>query len=107
TVFTDLARLYTEEAGGALADLPVAPSFAAHALVTAEPRPETLAYWREQYRSLPELPELPTDRPRRAQRSWAGATLTRAIPAEVMRAARKAGAKHGCTLFATLFGALQ
>ncbi|MCL7464699.1 non-ribosomal peptide synthetase/type I polyketide synthase [Phaeovulum sp. NW3] len=108
-VFTDLAALYTEETGGPAADLPPAPSFAAHAAASASTRPraETIDHWRRVYADLPDLPALPTDRPRGAVKSYAGATVTAQIPEGVMRGARKAGAKQGCTLFTTLFAAVQ
>lgn len=108
-LFGDLAALYTEETGGAKADLPPAPSFAAYAVEMAgKPvRAEVTEFWRKQYADVPELPELPTDRPRAEVKSYTGATCTAHIDGEIMRAARKAGAKQGCTLFSTLFAALQ
>ena len=105
----DLAAFYREEVEGTPADLAPAPSFAALAQRSsgAEPSDETRAFWRTTFADLPEVPELPTDRPRAAVKTFSGATRTAHIPGEVMRAARKAGAAQGCTLFATLFAGLQ
>ncbi|KDB02505.1 hypothetical protein U879_16925, partial [Defluviimonas sp. 20V17] len=102
-IFGDLARLYGGEAP------PAAPSFAAHARARAGQAPgaDTLAFWRARYAELPALPDLPADRPRPAQRSFAGGTVTGHVPATTVKALRKAGASAGCTLFATLFAGLQ
>ncbi|MBI1220616.1 MAG: amino acid adenylation domain-containing protein [Rhodobacteraceae bacterium] len=104
----DLATLYAARVEGRADTLPPAPSFAGHAM-QAEPLPEakTLAYWRDQFATLPPLPDLPADRARPVVKSFNGATVTDRIDAETMKAVRKAGAKQGCTLFATLFAGLQ
>ena len=108
-LIADLARLYTAEVRGQPADLPAAPSFATHALQHAQTQmdPVVEGYWRAQYHSLPELPELPTDRARPNRRSFRGATCSRLISAEQMKRFRKAGARQGCTLFSTLFAGLH
>ena len=108
-LFDDLNALYTAHAEGTSANLPTAPSFAAHARKEAgkQPAGETLAYWRETFADVPALPDLPTDRPRGERRVHDGATATAFVPLDVAKSVRKAGAKQGCTLFATLFGALQ
>ncbi|UYV35720.1 amino acid adenylation domain-containing protein [Rhodobacteraceae bacterium D3-12] len=108
-LLNDLAAFYRQEVDGTPANLPPAPSFAALALDASHTRPdsETQDYWRAQFAGLPELPELPTDRQRPAVKSYCGATSTAFIPGEIARAARKAGAAQGCTLFATLFASLQ
>lgn len=104
----DLAALYATRVEGRADALAPAPSFAAHA-VQAEARPDagTLAYWRNQFAAIPLLPDLPEDRARPAVKSFAGATVTERIGADTLKAVRKAGAKQGCTLFATLFAGLQ
>ncbi len=66
---------------------------------------ETDAYWLAEFESLPPVLDLPTDRPRPAVKTYAGATARRTIPATLAREVQRAGAKEGCTLFATLFGA--
>ncbi|KEJ95561.1 amino acid adenylation domain-containing protein [Pseudosulfitobacter pseudonitzschiae] len=105
----DLAAFYTQAVNGTPANLPDAPSFAKFATekTSATSAPETLAFWRDRFKDVPDLPELPTDRARPEIKSFAGATCTALISGEVMRAARKAGAAQGCTLFSTLFAALH
>ncbi|OZB63125.1 MAG: hypothetical protein B7X31_06745 [Thiomonas sp. 13-66-29] len=60
-------------------------------------------YWVSLYdRSAPVL-DLPTDRPRQPRRSFASAREDLRIDAALLDAARKLGARHGASLFATLF----
>ncbi|MEX0285289.1 MAG: amino acid adenylation domain-containing protein, partial [Paracoccaceae bacterium] len=108
TLIEELGPLYTARCNGEVADLPAAPSFAE----LAKRQPETLseetkAYWRKVYADVPTLPELPTDRPRLAKKTYAGNTTFAEFDGELLTAVRKAGAKQGCTLFATLFAAVQ
>ncbi len=108
-LFDDLAVLYAAGAEGRQAGLPPAPSFARHALTQAglAPAPEVLAHWRARYADIPDLPDLPTDRPRPAVKTWDGGTYTAHVGADAMRALRKTGGRNGATLFATLFAGLQ
>src|SRR4030095_1232430 len=104
-ILQELATAYRERAA-----LPDAPSFAQYATDEAASTPEKaadLAYWMQLYRDIPPLPELPTDRPRPQQRSYAGATYTTSFDATLLAALRKTAAGNGATLFATLFTALQ
>ncbi|WP_333830542.1 non-ribosomal peptide synthetase/type I polyketide synthase [Pararhodobacter sp.] len=105
----DLAAVYAALSAGKTPDLPPAPSFAEHALKHAgKPHAaEVDAYWRGQYTTLPALPELPVDRPRTARRSFNGATFSAHLDAERTKQIRAAGARHGCTLFTTLFAGLH
>ena len=104
-ILQELAAAYRERAA-----LPAAPSFAQYARDEAASTAEKsadLAYWTQLFRDLPPLPELPTDRPRPQQRSYAGATYTTSFDATLLAALRKTAAANGATLFATLFTALQ
>ncbi len=105
----DLAAFYSAEVSGEPANLPAAPSFAAHALDQAAggANGDALAFWRSTYADLPALPDMPTDRPRPARRSHAGGTVFHQIGPELIKDLRKMGAKQGCTLFATGFAAMQ
>ncbi|MDX2089002.1 MAG: amino acid adenylation domain-containing protein, partial [Kofleriaceae bacterium] len=63
-----------------------------------------LAYWREQLRGGVPL-ELPADRPRPAVLGNRGATVARALPAELGRAMAALGRAHGTTPFMTWLAA--
>ena len=105
----DLAKIYSSLAAGSTPDLPPAPSFAQHAITrAAQPASAAVdAYWRAQYATPPTLPELPTDRPRGSRRTFNGATFSTQLGPDRMKQFRAAGARHGCTLFTTLFAGLH
>jgi len=65
-----------------------------------------LGYWRRQLDGAPpELP-LPTDRPRQARRSGAGAVAESPLPAALMAGLEELGRRHGATAFMTLLAGL-
>ncbi len=101
--------LYAAARDGRQAELAPAPSFAAHALAQSQvrPLPASQDYWKRTVAEIPSLPELPLDAPRPPVKGNAGATAMELIDRDLLKAARKAGAKQGCTLFSTLFAALQ
>ncbi len=109
TLISELGALYTARTQGGVAELAAAPSFAAHALAEAERtrNEDALRWWTDRLSDAPALPELPLDHPRTGTRSFKGGTVVAEIPANVIGAARKLGARQGCTLYATLFAALQ
>src|SRR5207247_2604939 len=65
-----------------------------------------LAYWHGQLRGL-EPVELPTDRPRPAVRTSAGAAHEFVVPVDVAARLRELGQRHDGTLFMTLVAACQ
>lgn len=105
----DLMTLYKQIAGGQSVNLSVADSFGDYALsmhdaeqVRASEADEH--YWVNVFdRGQPVL-DLPTDRPRGRQRSFASHRIDHLMPPKLVDAARQLGAKHGVSLFATLFG---
>ncbi|WP_206244414.1 non-ribosomal peptide synthetase/type I polyketide synthase [Novosphingobium terrae] len=106
----EVAAFYRARVTGAAAVLDPVQPFADYALAKARDsgaNAENERWWKEAYATLPPPLDLRGDRPRPAIKSFNGATMTAAIDAALMRDARKAGAKLGCTLFATLLGALQ
>ncbi|MEL6570926.1 MAG: amino acid adenylation domain-containing protein [Pseudomonadota bacterium] len=108
-MLADLADLYSAAVAGKAADLPEQASFAAHALAEAQAgtAAATKSFWTDMHTPAPALPELPSDRPRPEQRSFAGDTVFHEIDGELVTQAKKTGAKAGCTLFATTFAAMQ
>lgn len=107
-ILNDLGALYHR--GQAAASLAPAPLFAGYARAQAE-RSELqsadLGYWTAQFGDLPSLPELPTDRPRPVERSYAGATWSTQFDAALHAELKKTAAAQRATLFAVLFTALQ
>ncbi|MBY8849756.1 amino acid adenylation domain-containing protein, partial [Saccharothrix sp. MB29] len=97
----ELAELY---AGRSPADPAVQyPDFA----VWDRANPEgDLAHWRERLAGLESL-DLPTDRPRPALRTTAGAVLRRPLPADLVERLTGVGRAHEAAQFMTLTAAVQ
>jgi len=113
-ILEELGELYSARRRGEAADLPVAASFRAYAAgIHAESDADSSdssaveAYWLDQFAERPPALDLPTDRPRPAVKSFRGATLRRTIAPELHRALTHVGARHGCTLFATLLAGFE
>ncbi|MCT7375570.1 non-ribosomal peptide synthetase/type I polyketide synthase [Chelativorans salis] len=108
-IVEELAAAYSAFVSNREPNLPPALSFAVYAgnLAKAETNPTTEDYWLKQFETVPELADLPTDRPRPERRTFAGGTCTRHIEKETYKRLKKAGAKSGATMFSTLLAALQ
>ncbi|MEV6979593.1 amino acid adenylation domain-containing protein, partial [Kitasatospora sp. NPDC093806] len=65
-----------------------------------------LGYWRERLAALPAL-ELPTDRPRPAEPSWAGATREFTLDTDLVARLEQVSRAHGASLYMTLLAAFQ
>nr|WP_147484278.1 non-ribosomal peptide synthetase [Streptomyces albidoflavus] len=100
----ELSALYTAAVHGepaSLPELPVQyPDFAVRQRerMTSQALEERIGYWRERLAGLEPL-ELPTDRPRPAVRTSAGAQHHFAIPAELARELNALGRDRGASLF--------
>ncbi|MFP4897349.1 condensation domain-containing protein, partial [Paraburkholderia sp. EG304] len=62
-------------------------------------------YWRNTLSGAPARLALPTDRPRPAQQSFAGASVPVVIDADLTRGLRRLSRQHGTTLFMTVLAA--
>ncbi|MDL2411027.1 condensation domain-containing protein, partial [Rhizobium calliandrae] len=62
-------------------------------------------YWRETLAGAPARLALPTDRPRPAEQSFAGANVPVVIDAELTRDLKRLSRQHGTTLFMTVLTA--
>ena len=100
----ELSALYSARRKGTNPGLPPALQFSEYALKQSRTAPDTEVgdYWRKRFEQIPPVLELPTDRPRPAVKSFNGATYRARIDAPIYRQIKQAGAKQGCTLFATL-----
>ncbi|HXW57678.1 MAG TPA: amino acid adenylation domain-containing protein [Candidatus Cybelea sp.] len=108
----ELAAFYTAKVRGRAAERPVAPSFAEYAQKQSEAREgradrEVESYWLEQFKDLPAALELPLDRPRKAVRTYPGATFRAHMDRESYLRIKQMGSKHGSTLFVVLLAAFQ
>ncbi|WP_048645962.1 hybrid non-ribosomal peptide synthetase/type I polyketide synthase [Nitratireductor soli] len=109
-IVEELAAAYVALLKGEQPDLQPALSFAAYAREragTTGATGETEAFWLGQFATLPDLADLPTDRPRPERRSFSGGTVTASIDKDTYKRLKKAGAKGGATMFSTLLAALQ
>ena len=108
--YRELSQLYNASVTGKPAITGAAVAFSEYAieqnrrLSTADDA-ATEAHWLKQFETIPPALQLPTDRPRPALRGNDGATRRFIVTPESYQAIRKAGARQGCTLFATLLAA--
>ncbi|AWK70857.1 non-ribosomal peptide synthetase [Rhodococcus oxybenzonivorans] len=82
-----------------------------HAALGAESDPESLAaqqirYWTETLSGLPDVLELPTDRPRPAVPSQRGDTVRFDVPVDTALALEQTARDHGASVFMVLHAAL-
>jgi amino acid adenylation domain-containing protein len=110
-ILSELAQIYVALSGGQEPELSEPLAFATYARRQAQRDPAQVAsvesYWLGQFAEAPPLLELPTDRARPAIKTYSGATRTAWLDRDAYRAIKKAGARHGCTLFATLLAAFD
>ncbi len=110
-IVNELAQIYPVLCRGETPQLPPALSFSSYARSQALSDPaedaKTESFWLAQFREPVAALKLPTDRPRPAQKTYAGASHCRRIDAGMYRALKNSGAKAGHTLFVTLLGAFQ
>jgi amino acid adenylation domain-containing protein len=110
-IVDEVAKIYGALCRGASPELPAALAFSAYARSQSQRDPAEFAkterFWVNQFATIPKTLELPTDRPRPGIKSFNGASLCRRIDAKLYQAVKKAGARHGSTLFVTLLAACQ
>jgi amino acid adenylation domain-containing protein len=111
-ILDDLARLYSAHRQGATCNLEKPLTFTGYALAQSVHHSTSEGkaiedYWVQRFKQLPQALDIPTDRPRAAVKTYAGATERRIINGATYRRIKRAGAQHKCTLFATLLGGFQ
>ena len=109
-LYSELSELYNATVKGQKPALPAPMTFSEyantqHSKLNSADRATVETYWLDQFKTLPNALQLPTDHPRPQLRENAGATRRFVFAPEVLKAVRKAGAKQGSTLFATLLSA--
>ncbi len=107
----DLACLYKAHVSGQSHEAPAArfSDFAqAEEIYASTPEyAEDERYWVAKFSQLPEALELPLDRPRPNERTYASARLDYALPSDAVDAARKLGAAEHASLFTTMLAAFS
>ncbi|GLF92744.1 non-ribosomal peptide synthetase [Streptomyces yaizuensis] len=100
----ELDALYNAFAAGRPDPLPPLPvQYADHAAWQRSLPLDTQAdHWRAALTGAPAICELPTDRPRPAQRDFAGAFVELAVEPALADRVEALSRRHGCTLFVTL-----
>jgi amino acid adenylation domain-containing protein len=109
----ELSALYTAFSAGLpspLPELPVQPADHAvwqRAQLTGRRLDELITYAKERLGGAPPALDLPTDRPRPASQTYAGATHPFTLPRELSAALGALSRREGVTLFMTLLAAFQ
>ncbi|MBV8858949.1 MAG: amino acid adenylation domain-containing protein, partial [Acidobacteria bacterium] len=109
----ELSRAYAAFASGTEPALPGLPiQYADYAAwqrgwMDGEALDAQLAYWRGQLKGAPPVLELPTDRPRPAVQTFAGASHRFRLGRELTQALHRLGRQEGATLFMTLLAAFD
>ncbi|WP_255557236.1 non-ribosomal peptide synthetase [Dyella sp. ASV21] len=108
-IVRDLAALYAQQVGQGAA-LPVADTFSSFALAEAAHKQSddgrhAEAYWLRRFADTAPSLDLPTDRPRPRQRSFASRREDLTIDAALVANIKRAGAQRGASLYATLLSA--
>ncbi|PPB80358.1 non-ribosomal peptide synthetase, partial [Mycetohabitans endofungorum] len=107
----ELSALYAASVGEQADPLPPLavqyPDYAAwqRRWLTGERLQAQSDYWRTTLADAPALLELPTDRPRPAQQSFAGAHVPVRMDVATTQALKRLSAEHGTTLFMTVLAA--
>lgn len=68
---------------------------------------QQIDYWTGQLKGLPELLELPTDKPRPPQQSYRGGHYSQCLPATLSQAVTQLSRQQGVTVFMTLLAAFN
>lgn len=106
----ELSALYTAANSGTPLQMPVAPLYTQYAqdqraVEGSSASVENEAYWVNQRSGDAPVLALPTDRQRQSISAYVGARATITVPGGLLTGIRVLGAKHGCTLYATMWAA--
>jgi len=109
----DWQQAYTAFAGNGQTNLPeLAIQYSDYAAwqrqwFQGEVLQQQIDYWTGQLKGLPELLELPTDKPRPPRQSYRGAHFSHALPATLSQDVARLSVDQGVTLFMTLLAAFE
>ena len=100
--YSELGEFYSARLAGREPKLPVALDFSEFSQRVIADQASAEEYWLNQFKTVPSPLQIPTDRPRPVMRTNRGTSKRFVIPEELAGGIRKAGARQGSTLFATL-----
>ncbi|KFH62971.1 hypothetical protein MVEG_11009 [Podila verticillata NRRL 6337] len=107
----ELNELYSSHCRGAADSLPPLPiQYPDYAVwqrqwLTGDRLDDQAEYWRKNLTGAPVLIDLPTDRPRPVQQSFAGSTIPISLDSELTSALKRLSQEHGTTLFMVIMAA--
>ena len=106
-LLSELGAIYSAHCRNEAVGLPSSSQFVNYARWEKSQRErgetsESETYWLTQFKDLAPVLDLPTDRPRLAVKTYAGARERVVIPTSLCRDLRRIAARKGATLFATL-----
>ncbi len=105
---SELSRAYTDLEQGKAPQLEPATDFRWYVgRLAAEDREPDLAFWKERFDTLPELLELPVDRPRTSTRSFSGATRYVRLPMQLLPKVYTLAEQQQTSAFTILLAAYQ
>ncbi len=100
--YNELSEFYNARIAGREPSLPVALEFSDFSQRVIADQTSAEEYWLNQFKTVPTPLQIPTDRSRPSLRTNRGTSRRFVIPAELAAGVRKAGARQGSTLFATM-----
>src|SRR4051812_20172481 len=111
--FNELSQLYENRTAGKQVNLPELPiQYADYAVWQRESLQgslleKQLSYWKQQLAGVPELLELPTDKPRPAVQTFRGGTVSLRLPIELATSLKQLSRAESATQFMTLLAAFN
>lgn len=111
--FKELSALYNAYSEGINPELPALPfQYADFALwqrdrLQGEILESQLSYWKKQLAGIPDLLELPTDKPRPKELTYQGASYEFTFSKDIKEGLNKLSQEHQTSVFMTLLAALQ
>jgi amino acid adenylation domain-containing protein len=108
----ELGELYSAAVAGRRAQLPDAPRFSDYAAKLATVQSTTAfaaaeAFWKKEFADRVPVLDLPLDRPRPANRTYAGGFLLSTLPPEVTAAVKRLCTERDCTPYTLLLAAFN
>ena len=111
-IIDEIRDRYNASVSGAALELEPADNFRdyvewEHAIADSDAGQAALTYWKQQFPTLPPSPDLPSDRPRSAHKTYASDSFHYEFDADLVDQIRKAAAASKSSLFVMLLSAYK